>query len=149
MLERPEVLDIHERASQATGGNNNGVEGMMNLMVTLGRSLFTVIVTFVAVTVLDWRLVIILIGLAILQYIYFKRIIRLDKQEVWDKLAPVWRQVNYMERVTQDFDFAKDIRLFHRLRHGSMGNAMHLPGKGGRKISVAAYRISQKVVGFN
>lgn len=113
MLERPEVLDIHERASQATGGNNNGVEGMMNLMVTLGRSLFTVIVTFVAVTVLDWRLVIVLIALAILQYVYFKRIIRLDKKEVWDKLAPVWRQVNYMERVTQDFDFAKDIRLFH------------------------------------
>ena len=43
----------------------------------------------------------------------------------------------------------KDIRLFHRLRHGIMGNTMNLPGKGGRKISIAAYRISQKVVGFN
>lgn len=43
----------------------------------------------------------------------------------------------------------KDIRLFHKLRRGIMGNAMNLPGKGGRKISVAAYRISQKIVGFN
>mgnify|MGYP004508778459 FL=1 len=43
----------------------------------------------------------------------------------------------------------KDIRLFHRLRHGIMGNTMNLPGKSGRKISIAAYRISQKVVGFN
>lgn len=43
----------------------------------------------------------------------------------------------------------KDIRLFHKLRTGIMGNAMNLPGKGGRKISVAAYKISQKVVGFN
>ena len=42
-----------------------------------------------------------------------------------------------------------DIRLFHHLRAGIMGNAMNLPGKGGRKISVAAYRLSQKVVGFN
>ena len=42
-----------------------------------------------------------------------------------------------------------DIRLFHKLRRGIMGNTMNLPGKGGRKISVAAYRISQKVVGFN
>ena len=41
------------------------------------------------------------------------------------------------------------IRLFHHLRAGIMGNAMNLPGKGGRKISVAAYRLSQKVVGFN
>lgn len=43
----------------------------------------------------------------------------------------------------------KDIRLFHHLRVGIMGNTMNLPGKGGRKISVAAYKISQKVVGFN
>lgn len=42
-----------------------------------------------------------------------------------------------------------DIRLFHRLRSGIMGQTMNLPGKGGRKISVAAYKISQKVVGFN
>lgn len=43
----------------------------------------------------------------------------------------------------------RDIRLFHKLRTGIMGNAMNLPGKGGRRISVAAYKISQKVVGFN
>ena len=42
-----------------------------------------------------------------------------------------------------------DLRLFHKLRRGIMGQAMHLPGKGGRKISVAAYRLSQKIVGFN
>lgn len=42
-----------------------------------------------------------------------------------------------------------DLRLFHRLRNGIMGRTMNLPGKGGRKISVAAYKISQKVVGFN
>ena len=43
----------------------------------------------------------------------------------------------------------KDIHLFHKIRNGVMGNTMNLPGKGGRKISVAAYRIAQKVVGFN
>lgn len=43
----------------------------------------------------------------------------------------------------------KDLRLFHHLRRGILGNTMNLPGKGGRKISVAAYRISQKIVGFN
>lgn len=43
----------------------------------------------------------------------------------------------------------QDIRLFHHLRAGIMGNTMNLPGKGGRKISIAAYKISQKVVGFN
>ena len=42
-----------------------------------------------------------------------------------------------------------DLRLFWHLRKGIMGQAMNLPGKSGRKISVAAYKISQKVVGFN
>ena len=42
-----------------------------------------------------------------------------------------------------------DIRLFHHLRNGIMGNTMNLPGKGGRKISVAAYKLTQKIVGFN
>lgn len=42
-----------------------------------------------------------------------------------------------------------DIRLFHRLRNGILGRTINLPGKGGRKISLAAYRLSQKVVGFN
>lgn len=112
MLERPDVLDIHERATQATGGNSDGVEGMMNLMVTLGRNLVTVLVTLVAVSVLDWRLIFSLLVLGVLQYLYHRWIIKRDKREVWDKLAPVWRQVNYMSRVTQDFDYAKDIRLF-------------------------------------
>lgn len=112
MLERPDVLDIHERATQATGGNSNGVEGMMNLMVTLGRNLVTILVTLAAVSVLDWRLVFCLFLLGVLQYLYHRWIIKLDKREVWDKLAPVWRQVNYMSRVTQDFDYAKDVRLF-------------------------------------
>lgn len=112
MLERPDVLDVHERATRATGGNSNGVEGMMNLMVTLGSNLFTVIVTFTAVTVLNWSLIVFLVALGILQYLYYRKIIRTDKEEVWDRLAPVWRQVNYMARVTQDFDYAKDIRLF-------------------------------------
>ena len=34
-------------------------------------------------------------------------------------------------------------------RNGIMGQTMNLPGRSGRKISVAAYRLSQKVVGFN
>lgn len=113
MLEKPDVLDIHERATQATGGNSSGVEGMMNLMVTLGRNLFTVIVTFAAVTVLNWSLIICLVALGILQSLYHRKMLREAKREVWNKLAPIWRQVNYMARITQDFDYAKDIRLFN------------------------------------
>ena len=43
----------------------------------------------------------------------------------------------------------KDLRLFHHLRRGILGQTMNLTGRGGRKISVAAYKLSQKIVGFN
>lgn len=43
----------------------------------------------------------------------------------------------------------KDLRLFHHLRRSILGQFTNLPGKGGRKISIAAYKITQKVVGFN
>lgn len=112
MLEKPEILDVQQRAQQATGGNNNGVEGMMHLMAGMATSLFTVLITFGAVCVLDFRLILVLILLGILQGLHYNYVVKLCKREVWDKLAPVWRQEYYMNRVTQDFDYAKDIRLF-------------------------------------
>lgn len=112
LLEKPDVLDVAERASQATNDNSSGVEGMMHLITQLGESGLTVIVTFAAVTVLDPRLIIALIVLTVVQFIYFRHIIRVDKEQVWDRLSGSWRSRHYMERITQDFDYAKDIRLF-------------------------------------
>lgn len=64
--------------------------------------------------------------------------IRSGTEENLEKKRELWKYIKEY-----------DIRLFHRLRNGIMGTTMNLPGKGGRKISVAAYKISQKVVGFN
>ncbi len=65
-------------------------------------------------------------------------LLRSGTEENLEKKRELWRYIK-----------DKDIRLFHRLRRGILGGTMNLPGKGGRKISIAAYRISQKVVGFN
>lgn len=65
-------------------------------------------------------------------------LIRSGTEENLEKKRELWRYIK-----------EKDITVFHKLRRGIMGQAMNLPGKGGRRISVAAYRISQKVVGFN
>lgn len=65
-------------------------------------------------------------------------LIRSGTAENLEKKRELWRYIKQ-----------QDIRLFHKLRTGIMGNTMNLPGRGGRKISIAAYKISQKVVGFN
>ena len=43
----------------------------------------------------------------------------------------------------------KDYRTYHHLRWGVLGGAMNLPGRFGRYLSVKAYRISQRFMGFN
>lgn len=43
----------------------------------------------------------------------------------------------------------KDKNLYRRLRTGLFGEAMNLPGKGGRAISVEGYKIAQKIFKFN
>ena len=74
---------------------------------------------------------------------------RVSAPLIVDPLSGLNDNLNGIERpVTFDIK-EKDITLFHKLRRGIMGQTMNLPGKGGRKISVAAYRLSQKVVGFN
>ncbi len=65
-------------------------------------------------------------------------LIRSGTEENLEKKRELWKYIK-----------DRDIKLFHRLRRGIMGQTMNLPGRGGRKISVAAYRLSQKVVGFN
>lgn len=43
----------------------------------------------------------------------------------------------------------RDQWMYLRLRYGVLGSSMNLPGKGGRKISVAEYKIVRRFVGFN
>lgn len=53
------------------------------------------------------------------------------KKELWDYL----RKLN--------------LPLYLRLRWGFLGQSMNLPGKGGRQVSIAGYKVSQKFFGFN
>ena len=44
---------------------------------------------------------------------------------------------------------SRDRLLHFWMRHGIMGGAMNLPGKGGRKLSVEGYQICKKIFNFN
>lgn len=113
MLEQPDILDMHSKAMESTGGNSNGIEGLMRAVYDFGIQFMIMLVTFTTVMALDWRMLIIIALLSVVQFFFFRYTIKKDKKEVWDVLAPTWRKLNYMERTTQDFDYAKDIRLFH------------------------------------
>ncbi|UJW56643.1 glycosyltransferase family 2 protein [Bacillus sp. A116_S68] len=65
-------------------------------------------------------------------------LIRSGTAENLQKKAALWKYIKN-----------KDTHLYRRLKYGIMGNLINLPGSAGRKVSIGAYKISQKLVGFN
>ncbi|MDO5336591.1 MAG: glycosyltransferase [Eubacteriales bacterium] len=65
-------------------------------------------------------------------------LIRSGTDEALEKKKELW---NYLKNV--------DRGMYFKLRHGVLGRAVNLPGKSGRKMSVAAYKVAQKFYGFN
>ena len=65
-------------------------------------------------------------------------LIRSGTQESLDKKKDLWQ---YLKK--------KDARLYYKLYFGIFGRAMNIPGKGGRKVSVLAYKLANKLMGFN
>lgn len=43
----------------------------------------------------------------------------------------------------------QDAVVYRKLRRGLFGRMLHLPGRAGRAVPVAAYRLTQKIFGFN
>ena len=65
-------------------------------------------------------------------------LIRSGTEESLTKKKDLWQ---YLKK--------KDAGLYYKLYFGIFGRAMNIPGKGGRKVSVLAYKLANKVMGFN
>lgn len=64
--------------------------------------------------------------------------IRSETEENLEKKKELWK---YLKQ--------KNLPLYIRLRWGFLGQGTNLPGKSGRKVSIACYQITQKFYGFN
>lgn len=65
-------------------------------------------------------------------------LIRSGTEENLEKKKELW---NYIK--------TKDAGVWRRLRFGFLGTVMNLPGRGGRRLSVDGYKLSQKIFHFN
>ena len=111
-LENPDVMDCYQKASNACDNNDAGVEGMMRYLVSFAMSLATTAVGICILGTLSGWIVLIMIVLAVINFIITDRTNAACKKKVWDPLATWWRKDNYMRRQITDFTPAKDIRLF-------------------------------------
>ena len=76
--------------------------------------------------------------LAIITTVSSVLLIRSEQEENLEKKKELWQYIKTKDKV-----------LWMRLRMGILGNAMNLPGKLGRKISVDGYKICQRIFHFN
>lgn len=65
-------------------------------------------------------------------------LVRAGTQEALDKKKELMEYIREQDRW-----------LYHKLRYSILGRAANLPGKSGRKMFVAAYKVCQKFYGFN
>lgn len=111
-LETPEMLDRLQKAKRATAGDWQGVQGMMTYMQVMLTQIISVITAIAIMTSFDIKMIFVIAGLSYVQFLFFEYIRKKDKKEMWDAMMPHWRKLEYMETVTTDFSYAKDIRLF-------------------------------------
>lgn len=111
-LENPDMLDRLQKAKRATAGDWQGVQGMMNHMQTMLMQLVSVITAVSIMTTFNPLIILVIAVLSYIQFRFFEYIRKKDKIEMWDAMMPHWRKLEYMENVTTDFSYAKDIRLF-------------------------------------
>ena len=64
--------------------------------------------------------------------------IRSGTDENFEKKRELWKHLREL-----------NFRLYMRIRFGFLGQAMNVPGKGGRTVSVSMYKLAQKIYGFN
>ena len=111
-LENPEMLDRLQKAKRATAGDWHGVQGMMNNMQTMLLQFVSVVTAVSIMTTFNPWIILVIAVLSLIQFKFFEHIRKKDKIEMWDAMMPHWRKLEYMETVTTDFSYAKDIRLF-------------------------------------
>lgn len=110
-MENPDFLDFTQRAKRANWWWS-GFHGFYQRFHYILSQVLIVVITAVALSGLNIWIIIVLAVLSFGNYRIFDGTMARDKKLHNDALAPTYRKINYMERTTRNFDFAKDIRLF-------------------------------------
>ena len=111
-MENPDFLDFGQKAKNALY-QGNGFHGVLYESHNIISNSIIIVFSSVMIGMRNiWVLIAILFMAIIVGYIlgwFGKR----DKIKFQDVMAPTNRKLNYLERTSKNFDFAKDIRLFN------------------------------------
>lgn len=112
-LEQPEMLDRMRKAENAGSGNMNGLEGVLRESSNAMVSIVNIVAACAILWVVHPVLILCMILLAALRFYFQDSVAKWDKKVIHDPMQNQYRQVYYLDHVTKNFDFAKDIRIFN------------------------------------
>ena len=110
-LENPEFWNYRGRASSVAYGWSSiqGILRRSNMIIIQFTLAFS---SAVAILVLNPLVVIALFVLSYASYKILDNTMKEDKKKHNDVMQPVYRKINYMDDISKNFGYAKDIRLF-------------------------------------
>lgn len=111
-LENSDVMDCYQKAGQASGSNDIGIEGMMRAIENFIVNFCVTAVGLIIMGTMNPYIVIGMTALAFFNFFIKNQTNKVTKREVWDKLATWWRKDGYMQNTMTDFSAAKDIRIY-------------------------------------
>lgn len=112
-LEYQEILDWIEKSRKATSWTETGIEGVIRFTLVLCSDLFTCIVAVVILCRVSLYMIFVVAGFGLLSYWSIDRAAKREKELTNDSVAPQLRKKQYFNRISRDFSFGKDIRLYH------------------------------------
>ncbi|MFZ2538049.1 MAG: ABC transporter ATP-binding protein [Oscillospiraceae bacterium] len=112
MMENPDVLDAKKKGDWAIENMTRGIEGIVKCSAQLFANLIIMLIATIILVKVNAFVAIIIFALAIWRLVFQDKVAKWEKDEIYGRLAPENRKVRYYNDVTQNFDYAKDIRLF-------------------------------------
>lgn len=113
LLEQPKVMDAQQKALLRTSGSNSGIQGLLEISVKNILNIVKIIIAMTLVINKSYLVVSIIVLLTVLHFLVVDKTKKFDKKTVWDVMAPKWRRLNYLDNMTTNFAYGKEIRIFH------------------------------------
>lgn len=111
-LEKPNTQDLVAKARNCLGSNWNGFEGMYNYMKTVSLNIVSVIISSAIIFSAHFLIIIIVISMVIVKYLLKNYSNKINKKKFWDVIPSFRRKYNYVNRISNNFLIAKDLRLY-------------------------------------
>lgn len=111
-MEHKEILDALQRSIHATSWPQNGVEGLIRKTINVFADLFTCLIAMSILVQSSPLMILFVLVFGVLSYLSIDKASKMEKRLTKDEVTYQNRKKDYFVKVTRDFAYGKDIRLF-------------------------------------